>query len=459
MNTRILTTVLLATAGSLSAQWNSQAPANFPSARSGAAMAFDPTTNRALLFGGTAGFSTSNQTWAFNGLNWAQLTPTASPTGKTGMQLVHDPVRGVFVMYGSSNTSPFGGPSVNQTWEFDGTTWTQVFPATTPGGLGNYGACYDSVRGRVVIYGGTANSFFPIAESGTWEYDGTNWSLRTTTGTPGPLERPAMCFHTGLGRSVLFGGIDPQIGGVDTTWLYDGTSWTAAPVTGARPAVRTGATMTYDSVRGVCVLTGGLNPTTGAPIVDTWEFDGVGWTQLPTGTTGRYAAAMTFMPNLRQVVLFGGYNPVTFADLGDTWLFGAKVRTFGTGCVGSSGVPALSATDAPRLGQNYTLTLNNLPPSSSVAFFAVGWSDQTSPLGPLPLSLAAVGMPGCSLLVSGEVLLVISATGGVSTLVTSLPNDAAFVGIEQFHQGCSIDPAANPAGLATSNAVRGVIGR
>lgn len=443
----------------LAAQWLQATPGTSPSARSGAAMGYDSTASRALLFGGSAGFSTSNETWSFDGSNWTLLAPANQPTGKTGAELVHDPVRGVSVMYGSMSTSFFGGPSVDETWEFDGTTWTEVFPTTTPGGLGNYGACFDSVRTRTVIYGGSANSFFPIAESGTWEWNGTNWALITTAASPGPLERPAMCFHQGIGKAVLFGGIDPQIGGVDTTWLYDGTNWTAATISGQKPAPRTGARMAYDSVRGVCVLTGGLDPMTGNPILDTWEFDGAGWTQLPTATTGRYGTTMAFLPAIRKCMQFGGLDPATFNDLGDTWLFGANSRVFGNGCAGSNGVPALAAVDAPRLGQNFVLQASNLRVASAFAFLVVGFSDQTSALGALPLSLTSFGMPGCSLLVSGDASTLVPTTAGAATITSLLPNDVGLVGVNLFHQVASIDPSANAGGFAVSNAHHGVVGR
>jgi hypothetical protein len=443
---------------SLSAQWNQATPATSPSARAGSGMTYDTNLGAMLLFGGGGGFSTYNETWSFDGTTWTQLTPAASPSGTLGTELVHDVVRGVTVMYGSLNTSPFGGPSVDETWEFDGTTWTQVFPTTTPGGLGNYGACYDIVRNRTVIYGGTANSWFPTAEGGTWEFDGTNWSLISTVGTPGLLERPAMCYDIALGKAVLFGGIDPNLGGNDTTWLYDGTNWTAATIAGASPAGRTGAKMAYDSVRGVCVMTGGLDLVQYQPMLETWEFDGTTWTQITGGTTGRYNDAFAFLPTVRQVVQFGGLDPTTYSELGDTWLYGAKSRTYGSGCAGTNGVPSLTAVGAPRIGQTFTLTLSNLLVNSSSAVMAIGLSDQTSPLGPLPVSLTNYGMPGCSVWTSTDFAMVIPANAGSATWSINLPNHIAFAGVRLFHQGLSIDAGANATGLAVSNAHASTIG-
>jgi hypothetical protein len=442
---------LLLAAATATAQWQQLTPATSPQALAGHGMTQHPVTGNLMLFGGAAGFSSSNQTWSFNGSTWTQLTPTVSPSAKVGIELVHDLGRGVVVMYGGVNTSFFGGPSVDQTWEFDGTTWTQVFPTTTPGGLGRYGASYDVVRGRVVIYGGVANSFFPIAESGTWEWNGTNWALITTTGSPGPLERPSMCYHAGINRTVLFGGIDPQIGGVDTTWLYDGTSWTAAAIPGSKPAPRTGARMAYDSLRGVCVLTGGLNPNTGNAIVDTWEFDGLAWTQVPSVTSGRYDAGLAYLASNRRMIQFGGSDPVTFNNLGDTWDY-SRARVIGFGCPGSNGVPELAAASGPRLGQNYVQTLTNLVPAIPVAVVVVGLSSIT------PTPLDGIGMFGCQAFISPDAVLTVAASGGSASLSLPIPSTTSLTGVLLFGQGLSLDPAANPASLTASNALEGSVG-
>lgn len=454
MNTRILGLSVLALAASASAQWTLISPATNPGSRAAAPMAYFPPNGNVIMFGGdNGGFSPPAQTWSYDGTTWSQLAPATSPSAKVGAELVYDALRQVLVMYGSLNTSPFGGSSVDQTWEYNGTTWSQVFPTTTPGGLGAYGACYDSARNRTVLYGGTANSFFPIAESGTWEYNGTDWALITTVGSPGPLERPAMCFHQGLGVSILFGGIDPQVGGVDTTWSYNGTTWTAIAVTGPKPPARSGGKLAYDSVRGVCLLTGGTDPTTGSPIVDTWEFNGTAWTQIANTVAGRWLPMLTFMTNRRQMVLYGGLNPTTFSYFSTTHEYGARLRTFGTGCAGSNGVPAMSALDAPRLGSTYALTLANLNVSVPVAVYAVGFAAIT------PTPLGSIGMTGCTAYISPDALFTGASAAGASTLSISIPTTLGLLGASLFAQGISLDPGVNPASLTASNATEGTLGR
>ncbi|MFO1077575.1 MAG: hypothetical protein U1E73_07600 [Planctomycetota bacterium] len=455
-NIRISVLTAAALSTTLAAQWAQVTPATAPTARSGAGMCYDGS--RLVMFGGSTGFSASNQTWTYDGTTWQQLAPTNSPTGKQGMELIHDPIRGVIVMYGSLNTSIFGGASVDQTWEFDGTTWTQAFPTTTPGGLGIYCGAYDLGRQKVVIYGGEADNFFPIASADTWEYDGTNWTLVTTVGSPGPIERGSMCYFPPLGKIVMFGGIDPQIGGNNTTWTYDGTTWAALAISGPSPAARFGAGLAYDPVRNVLVLAGGGDPMTGSGFTDTWEFNGTSWTQQPTSTAGQAAAAMAFHTGVRKVVRFGGMNPMTGAQNANTLHYGASSRAFGTGCPGSNGTPALAAADAPRLGGSQTLTLTNLNTSAAFAVMVIGLSNTTSAFGALPLPLAAYGMPGCTAYVSTEGTTLIGASAGTAQFVSNLPNNLAFLGLPLYHQCLSLDAAANAGGLTTSNALASIVG-
>ncbi|HEX5051833.1 MAG TPA: hypothetical protein VFZ65_08685, partial [Planctomycetota bacterium] len=136
MNINLLVGTALLLTTTLSAQWVQVAPTASPAGRGGHGMTYDPNTGGVLMFGGdTFGFPSgaTNQTWRYDGSTWSQLTPAVSPPASAGVELVYDSNRGVFVTYGSLNTSPFGGPSADRTWEFDGTTWTHVFPVTTPG--------------------------------------------------------------------------------------------------------------------------------------------------------------------------------------------------------------------------------------------------------------------------------------------------------------------------------------
>jgi hypothetical protein len=441
----------LALALPLAAQWQLQSPTTSPSNRSGLAMAGQPN-GPVLLFGGSAPLLPSNETWSWDGSDWTQLQPATSPGGRTLPAMVFDGARNRFVMFGGWLTAISVGTASNQTWEFDGTDWTQVNTATTPTGAWKHGMAFDSVRGRTVMYGGAANGF-PIANANTWEYDGVNWvQALTPSAGPGPRERVAMCFHTALNRTLLFGGINPQSGGNDDTWAWNGTTWTLLPVTSVRPSARTGASLVYHAPRGVAVLHGGTAPQTGTALDDTWEFDGVAWTPVAfaSNPTAARDFGCAFDGPRDGFVRFGGLSGGTANA--ETWTLGPRVTAIGPGCAGTAGIPDLRSVSGPHLGSGWQLQLGNLVPAVPFGVFVVSLTVLP------PTSLAAIGMPGCDAHVAPDILAIGAASGGTAQWSGPLPNDLLLLGIDLAVQGLSLDAGANAAGLVAANALRGTLG-
>ena len=69
---------------------------------------------------------------------------------------------------------------------------------------------YDSARGRVVLFGGDDGNY----DDETWEWDGSVWTQRIIAG-PSPRYFHAMAYDSGRARLVLFGGRD-----LGDTWEY-----------------------------------------------------------------------------------------------------------------------------------------------------------------------------------------------------------------------------------------------
>src|SRR5438552_12415430 len=125
---------------------------------------------------------------------------------------------------------------------------------------------YDGVRGRAVLFSGVGvNGGGNPAD--TWEWDGSNWSQRSPATSPAARTGHAMAFDSGRGVTVLFGGMYYR----NDTWEWDGNNWIprAPPVS---PPVRFGHALAYDSGRGVTVLFGGAGDS--GPRNDTWEWNG-----------------------------------------------------------------------------------------------------------------------------------------------------------------------------------------
>jgi len=146
---------------------------------------------------------------------------------------------------------------------------------------------------------------------------------------------------------------------------------------------------------------------------------------------------------------FGCIRNLTIAN--NTTLDAAMVTRFGTGCPGVAGTPALGSMGTPQLGNVFLADLTNLDPTSVFGLVSIGFSSATSPLGPLPLSLAPYGLAaGCDLLVSSESVLLLSSIGGSGIFVFFVPNAPVLSGLAMYLQGASLDSSV-PGGVALSN--------
>lgn len=179
----------------------------------------------------------------------------------------------------------------------------------------------ETTRNRVVLFGGIAP--FPNLDQGdTWVYDGTSWTLAATTG-PDPRGGHRMAFDPQRGRTVLYGGLGPNVGPFDQTWEWDGTTWER--VFANEPSRRTGFALSYGgTVNGVgqTVLYGGFGFVDGnATVFDqTWVYDGTSWQEIfPRGTPPALdGIAMAYDPVRNRVVLFGGTD-FDFNFYDQTW--------------------------------------------------------------------------------------------------------------------------------------------
>ena len=132
----------------------------------------------------------------------------------------------------------------------------------------------------------------------------------------------------------------------------------------------------------------------------------------------------------------------------------ASATTFGLGCNGTAGVPALirSADTLPWFGEVYTLEARNIPfQASAVLLFGLSRSSWSGLA--LPFDLTPIGMPSCALAVSSEVVIPIGATWSIV-----IPDSAAVIGAKFFNQLVVRDPWANVLGFTVSNAIESTVG-
>ncbi|HZN40549.1 MAG TPA: hypothetical protein VFD82_17220 [Planctomycetota bacterium] len=438
--------------------WSPQLGAPFPIARHESALAFDPVGGGLVLFGGSTNLPVDpNDTWRWTGGVWQQLNPVAAPPARYGPRLATDTARNAVVLFGGVAFN-FALPqimvSLNDTWEWNGSNWIQRFPSTNPPPRSGHALAYDAGRGVTVMFGGfdiTAATSTYFAD--TWEWDGVNWTLRVPTTPMSPLTNHSMAYDAARGVVVMADGIGPSRG----TWEWNGVAWTPR---GPCPTGY-GARLAYDGARNRVVWYGGADNQGYALPIGVWEWDGLAWTQraIAVSPPPRFWHMMAFEPVTEQIVVFGGRDdsqPSLQQRKGDTWTLGPVYRAtttpFGVACGGAAGPLTIATADRPWLGTTLTVDWTNTP-AGSVVLLAFGWSRQVWLGVPLPLPLGAIGMPGCSLLVSLDYFEARATMGSTLQQLVVLPYVAAVLGLELSLQGFGLDPAANPAGITASNGI------
>jgi hypothetical protein len=127
--------------------------------------------------------------------------------------------------------------------------------------------------------------------------------------------------------------------------------------------------------------------------------------------------------------------------------------SFAAGCAGSMIACRLTPRDTPRIGDTLAVHLGPLP--ANLAFMMFGWQ-RIRP----SLSLAFLGMPGCTAEVTLDAAILLSGSGGNALFELPIPYQTSLIGVHFFNQAFVFDPAAgNPMGAVVSDAAEAVIGR
>ncbi len=320
MTTRRALLILLATSGSAAAQdciWNQLSPATSPPARFCGTMVYDPARACVVLFGGRNGLSgpLRNDTWEWDGTTWT-LKAITGPVPRFDHAMTYHPGLNRTILFGGYTN---GAPDPH-TWQWDGVQWTTL-PADNSAYIPS-GACmaFDAAHGRMILYGGTATM---TGQPLTREMDPTGlWNPVLIT-TPPWRYGPSAVYNPDRGRIVMFGG--SPLNASSEVWEFDGAgagSWT---LLGQGPPARYNAAMAYDPIRHRMVVAGGQGSA--GTLGDVWEGDGLTWTRrADDGPAQRKGPCMAFDIARSAMIYFGGGEyPISHND---TWRFdGANTQS------------------------------------------------------------------------------------------------------------------------------------
>lgn len=277
------------------------------------------TTRTVLFGGSTpldAGTQLTYQlsdTWEWVGDHWVQRFPAHTPPGRSAHVMVYDSVRQRSIIFGGNATTT--QPTItstftylNDTWAYDGTDWTQLTPATSPAARVLAGAAYDSGRDRVVMFGGytlSADNKTASPVYDTWEFDGTNWKQTAATGPT--VVNPILVYDPSRSEMLMLGMSDIS---KQTTVMYSydpaSSTWKQIVPPTLPDCVNEGNAAFQDTDNTV-IFFGGTCTTSGLT-GETWQWDGANWSKMstvndPDRINGQ---AMTYDANRQQVMMYGG---------------------------------------------------------------------------------------------------------------------------------------------------------
>lgn len=285
--------------------WYFVPTAQTPSDRKSHAMAYDKARGRTIMFGGSAGDSQAGalkgDTWEYDGSNWTEIETVVAPPARESHAMVYDVARGRVVLFGGEDTEPLG-----DTWEFDGNEWVEIQTTNRPSARTGHVMAYDEERQVTVLVGGAERLYDQQLSREIWEYDGLDWTQRIFDVVPPARANMSMTYDSARRIAILNGS---------STWHYDGASWEMQSPATAPPA-RSEHAMAYDSSRGQVVMTFGKYDQ---PLTErtTWIYDGSNWTERQTYPDLPRSHSMVMDEDKDVVFFFGGYVAGQLSD--STW--------------------------------------------------------------------------------------------------------------------------------------------
>jgi hypothetical protein len=286
-----------------------------PSAREGAAMAYDSESKAVILFGGRSAAGFENDTWKYENGAWTKLTIAAAPPARWKHALVYDSVRREFILYGG-----LAAADLSDTWALKGNVWTKI-AGPNPGARNTPSMTFDSARQRVVLFGGLKGTALLGA---TWQFKAGKWS-KIASGGPSARAGAAMAYDSEQDRVFLFGGWRGTALILSDTWAFKNNGW--VQISQSVPDARARHGLTYDASRKKLVLFGGEADSSRVSLKlfnDTWERDENGWTKIAvSGPSARRSPSMAYDEAVKVVVLHGGWDS-QWQALKDTWTYNGQ---------------------------------------------------------------------------------------------------------------------------------------
>ena len=244
--------------------------------------------------------------WDTGSSSWQQMTPATLPTCVNEAQLIYQASNQRPLVVGGACT---GAEFLDETFEWDGTTWTKLTTSETTRVIGSAMA-FDTTTGEVVRYGGNP-TFQSTPDSTTYLYKNLDWrGGGVRSGSPIPRSMPLFRRDAANNTIWMWGGLSEfsygqGIAYLDDFWRYNNGQWSRISPDPDEPLSCATPLGAIDKDRGKLVVV-----CDGAEV---FEWDGADWkgfSDLNTAPLNRRFASLVYDETLKKIVLFGGYDQV-----------------------------------------------------------------------------------------------------------------------------------------------------
>lgn len=439
-----------------------------PHARGRCSVAWNPLTNKLVVFGGDnratgplPADTLLNDTWEWDPITnaWADVTPAfGNPTPRRWAAMTFDPVlQGMLLFGGDTGASTVS----NETWLFVGGAWAQLTPTTVPPARRMASLVTRDDFGDVLMCGGEDNSLTgPYGADlyrhlDVWTWNGSDWTLlsdwdwtnQTGTFPAGTIANQAV-YDPLRKRVVMQGGQGIAANtAANTNYLFGTSIYNGSP---------TNYTSEFDCLTNSWVLYASGSLTVAMPYNNL---------DPAIGRISRYAAG--FVPATGKVYKAVGQNGGNGLGSGTTGarpthnVFEyqanpiASATDYGTGCAGPGGALTLAADGLPWTNRVWTGTCSNLGPTS-LALSVWGASTAALPLN----AVLPIAPPGCLLLNTAELLDGPGIpSGGQVGIALPIPDMPSLAGSVLHVQVAELEfTIGGWTGLYTSNGVTITVG-
>jgi len=341
--------------------WRPFSPAGpFPAARSDHMQIVDPVTERLIVFGGRTASLLFGDAWQLNLAGSPAWSPVAAvgdsiPAARQAGTALYDPIGRRMVVFGGLLT---GNVATNDIYllSLDGTpTWTKAAPGLpAPSPRADHSAVYDPTRGRMLVFGGSAD--LSHGDNDVWALDlaTLTWTQVVAPGGPSGRFAHLSVYDTARDRMLVFGGFDAATSYRNDVWELSFATptptWTQLGPAGAAPTNRDLESGLYDPTFDRMILFGGSGPLPPLPVaVALGDVFALQFADLPTPTLAALIDA-TAGPGAASLTWFTSEGAGVPAQVertvdGATWTVRARIVSDASG--------RLAYTDALAEGGRY----------------------------------------------------------------------------------------------------------